>query len=75
MNNKIYDIDINKLKEAASKYNSLKKISEETGINISILRYSLYYSYQIKNKNLKKQYQKIANTIIDGRAIFYKNKL
>lgn len=71
----IKDIDLEKVKEIASEYGTVKAISERLHINKSIIRRALYYNYSISNSELKEDYIKLAQAIRNGQYIYNKNKL
>lgn len=71
----IKDIDLEKVKEIASEYGTVKAISERLHINKSIIRRALYYNYSISNSELKEDYIKLAKAIRNGQYIYNKNKL
>lgn len=71
----IQNIDLEKVKEIASEYGTIKAISERLHINKSILRRALYYNFSISNSELREDYIKLAKAIRDGQYIYNKNKL
>lgn len=71
----IQNINLEKVKEIASEYRTIKAISERLHINKSILRRALYYNFSISNSELREDYIKLAKAIRDGQYIYDKNKL
>lgn len=71
----IQNIDLEKVKEIASEYGTIKAISERLHINKSILRRALYYNFSISNSELREDYIKLAKAIRNGQYIYNKNKL
>lgn len=71
----IKNIDLEKVKEIASEYGTIKAISERLHINKSILRRALYYNFSISNSELREDYIKLAKAIREGQYIYNKNKL
>lgn len=69
------NIDLEKVKEIASEYGTIKAISERLHINKSILRRALYYNFSISNSELREDYIKLAKAIRNGQYIYNKNKL
>lgn len=71
----IKNIDLEKVKEIASEYGTIKAISERLHINKSIIRRALYYNFSISNSELREDYIKLAKAIRNGQYIYNKNKL
>ena len=71
----IQNIDLEKVKDIASEYGTIKAISERLHINKSILRRALYYNYSIANDELKNKYILLARAIREGQYRYNQNKL
>lgn len=63
-------IDLQKVEEIASASGSIQTIADTLNIKKSILMRSLYYSYAIKNKSLKKQYIELGKAIRRGQSSY-----
>ncbi len=71
----INNIDLEKVKEIASEYGTIKAISKKLNIKKSVLRRALYYNLSISNSELREDYIKLAKAVRDGQYIYNKNKL
>lgn len=63
-------IDLQKVEEIASASGSIQTIADTLNIKKSILMRSLYYTYAIKNKALKKQYIELGKAIRRGQSAY-----